>query len=403
MRVLFLDASYPGRLGPLAGRLAALPGNEVLFASSRQRREYSQPGVRRVLLRRPAPRRRECAGEQPALPTLWQEALKTGEYAAATLTTVAERGFVPDIIFSHAASGAAFFVPQLFPAAFHVAYADPGPRGAALSSSSARRVQLDMQSLQFLHSNLCFAFSERRKEQFPARLSAAIQLMPPFVDTDAFAPAEEQAADAESSAPSAFAVRESPLVIINARGLAPEQAGEALHLALALLNGSGTRVALLTENARQTQRAEEAVRARAADVANRLLVADFLSFPEYRDLLARATVALCPPRREPATSFMLEAMSCEVLLMARAEAVNFLRPGVNMMELAGGSAADMAQAVLQTLASGQPRGRAREFLPVTRMARRNVLAHFSEAKVIPRHLAHVMQACAAWKKGRARA
>ena len=391
MRVLFLDASYPGRLGPLAGRLAALPGNEVLFASSRQRREYSQPGVRRVLLRRPAPRRRECAGEQPALPTLWQEALKTGEYAAATLTTVAERGFVPDIIFSHAASGAAFFVPQLFPAAFHVAYADPGPRGAALSSSSARRVQLDMQSIQFLHSNLCFAFSERRKEQFPARLSAAIQLMPPFVDTDAFAPAEEQAADA------------APLVIINARGLAPEQAREALHLALALLNGSGTRVALLTENARQTQRAEEAVRARAADAANRLLVADFLSFPEYRDLLARATVALCPPRREPATSFMLEAMSCEVLLMARAEAVNFLRPGVNMMELAGGSAADMAQAVLQTLASGQPRGRAREFLPVTRMARRNVLAHFSEAKVIPRHLAHVMQACAAWKKGRARA
>ena len=300
-------------------------------------------------------------------------------------------GFVPDIIFSHAASGAAFFVPQLFPAAFHVAYADPGPRGAALSSSSARRVQLDMQSIQFLHSNLCFAFSERRKEQFPARLSAAIQLMPPFVDTDAFAPAEEQAADA------------APLVIINARGLAPEQAGEALSLALALLAASGTRVALLTENARQTQRAEEAVRARAADAANRLLVADFLSFPEYRDLLARATVALCPPRREPATSFMLEAMSCEVLLMARAEAVNFLRPGVNMMELAGGSAADMAQAVLQTLASGQPRGRAREFLPVTRMARRNVLAHFSEAKVIPRHLAHVMQACAAWKKGRARA
>ena len=391
MRVLFLDASYPGRLGPLAGRLAALPGNEVLFASSRQRREYSQPGVRRVLLRRPAPRRRECAGEQPPQPTLWQEALKTGEYAAATLTTVAERGFVPDIIFSHAASGAAFFVPQLFPAAFHVAYADPGPRGAALSSSSARRVQLDMQSIQFLHSNLCFAFSERRKEQFPARLSAAIQLMPPFVDTDAFAPAEEQAADA------------APLVIINARGLAPEQAGEALSLALALLAASGTRVALLTENARQTQRAEEAVRARAADAANRLLVADFLSFPEYRDLLARATVALCPPRREPATSFMLEAMSCEVLLMARAEAVNFLRPGVNMMELAGGSAADMAQAVLQTLASGQPRGRAREFLPVTRMARRNVLAHFSEAKVIPRHLAHVMQACAAWKKGRARA
>lgn len=391
MRVLFLDASYPGRLGPLAGRLAALPGNEVLFASSRQRREYSQPGVRRVLLRRPAPRRRECVGEQPALPTLWQEALKTGEYAAATLTTVAERGFVPDIIFSHAASGAAFFVPQLFPAAFHVAYADPGPRGAALSSSSARRVQLDMQSLQFLHSNLCFAFSERRKEQFPARLSASIQLMPPFVDTDAFAPAEEQATAA------------APLVIINARGLAPEQAGEALSLALALLAASGTRVALLTENARQTQRAEEAVRARAADAANRLLVADFLSFPEYRDLLARATVALCPPRREPATSFMLEAMSCEVLLMARAEAVNFLRPGVNMMELAGGSAADMAQAVLQTLASGQPRGRAREFLPVTRMARRNVLAHFSEAKVIPRHLAHVMQACAAWKKGRARA
>lgn len=89
--------------------------------------------------------------------------------------------------------------------------------------------------------------------------------------------------------------------------------------------------------------------------------------------------------------------------MTRADAANFLRPGVNMLELPEGGPEAAARAVAQALAAGQPRGRARELVPVARMARRNVLAHFSEDVVAPAHLARVMQAHAAWKKERDRA
>lgn len=386
MRLLFLDTSYPGRLAPLAARLAREPGNEVLFASSRQRRDFALPGVRRVILRRPAPRRPGREGD--ALAALWQETIKTGQDAAATLTAVAERGFAPDMVFFRAATGAAFFTAEVFPDAFRVAYVDSGPRGAVLSSPAARRVQQDAQSLQFLHSHLCFAFSERQRERFPPCLAGSIALLPPFVDTGAFAPGGELP-DGE------------PLVVVSARGLPPEHARAAARLACALT--AQARVALLTEDAAHTRDARELAAALPPAAQRRLHIADFLSFQEYRDLLAMAALAVCPPRREAPVSFMLEAMSCEAVLMARTAQANFLRPGVNMLQLPEGGPEAIARAVAQALAPGQPRGRARELVPVARMARRNVLAHFSEDVVAPAHLARVMQAHAAWKKERDRA
>ena len=41
MRILFLNYTFPGPLGTMAASLAALPGNEVLFASEYGRQEGS--------------------------------------------------------------------------------------------------------------------------------------------------------------------------------------------------------------------------------------------------------------------------------------------------------------------------------------------------------------------------
>ena len=99
--------------------------------------------------------------------------------------------------------------------------------------------------------------------------------------------------------------------------------------------------------------------------------------------------------------FMLEAMSCEALLMTRADAANFLRPGGNLLEL---PTADPVEAVLAAPQAQRRNGKeTAEPVPQARMARRNVLAHFSEDVVAPAHLARVMQAHAAWKKERDRA
>lgn len=429
MRILFLDSGYPGRLGPLAGLLGADADNEVLFASSRQRRDYSLPGVRRVLLRRHAPKAPAAGTDERVAASLWQEALKTGESAAASLRAVAERGFAPDMVFAHAAGGAAFFAPLVFPAAFHVAYADSGPRSGPLTPVS-QRVRIDLQSIQFMRSQCCFAFSDRRREQFPLLVREGISLVPPFVDTQVFSRAAA-GHFAGFDIPGAADERDAPIVVVNGRGLAPRDFVAALRFCLGLLEARGdVRVALLTDNSGQSRAAAGAASSLSAAAAGRLLAVDFLAFTAYRDLLACATLVICPvaqARREPCVSFLLEAMSCECLLMAPAALVaqvNFLRPGVNMLELPaegpqaspdasprassaaspGVSPAGAAvRAALQALEQASQHAGMREASPLGRMARRNVCAHFDQAVVAPGHLALVMQAWAAWKKKRDRA
>lgn len=116
--------------------------------------------------------------------------------------------------------------------------------------------------------------------------------------------------------------------------------------------------------------------------------------------------------------------------MAPAGAANFLRPGANMLALpplaaaAGGAGTQAsagagsvsgpdaapasgtltaADAVLAALHSRRGSGGAAPGpSPQGRAARRNVLAHFSEATVMPRHLAEVMQAWTAWRQERDR-
>ena len=48
MRILFLHHTFPGPFRHLAARLAALPGNEVVFLSERSRRDVRIPGVRHM-------------------------------------------------------------------------------------------------------------------------------------------------------------------------------------------------------------------------------------------------------------------------------------------------------------------------------------------------------------------
>ena len=59
MRILFVNHTFPGDLGPLLAAFAAQPGHEILFASCRGRRDFSVPGVRHVVL---SPSRTRQAG-----------------------------------------------------------------------------------------------------------------------------------------------------------------------------------------------------------------------------------------------------------------------------------------------------------------------------------------------------
>ena len=65
MRILFVNHTFPGDLGPLLAAFAAQPGHEILFASCRGRRDFSVPGVRHVVLS--PSRSRRLAGDGAGL------------------------------------------------------------------------------------------------------------------------------------------------------------------------------------------------------------------------------------------------------------------------------------------------------------------------------------------------
>lgn len=387
MRIFFISNYFPGELGPLARELAAAPENEVLFASNRQRKDFALPGVRRVRLKN-APL---FGDSPPEVPALWEETVRRGAWGLRSLTSLRESWGAPDIIFVTLAGGAALFTPQAFPGAFLAAYAETGLKNFALLPEKARHAWAILQSTLFLQAHVRFAWSERQRRLLPAPLREDVRLVAPCVDAEVFSRAAAQ--------PWFEGGAGGRLLTIDATGLEGAPLSALLRLGHAVLRAlPDCHVVLLTENSRLREALAGAAALWADGCAPRFAACVSLPFGRYRDLLAASALMVCPGQGDAAERAMLECMSCETLLMARPEAANFLRPGVNMLEL---PAHEPLAAVLAAL-EARPRGVAaqQEPAPQARMARRNVLAHFSEAAVVPRHLAEVMRAYAAWAKER---
>lgn len=388
MRVFFLSNYFPGDLGPLARTLAAAPENEVLFASNRQRKGYALPGVRQVRLKS-APL---FGDAPPTVPVLWDETLRRGSCGLRSLQALRESWGEPDIIFATLAGGAAFFAPQAFPDSFLVAYAETGLKNFSLLPQEGRAAWLLLQSALFLQAGLCFAWSERQRRLFPRQLRGEIHLVAPCVDTEVFSRAAAQPwleGDAAGG---------GRLLTLDATGLEGDALAALLRMGYAILRAlPDCHVVMLTENGRLREALEAAAASWPAGCRKRFAAYNSLPFERYRDLLAASALVVSPGHGDAAERAMLECMSCETLLMARPGAASFLRPGVNMLALPE----DPLAAVLAVLES-RPRdgAAAQEPGPRARMARRDVLAQFSEAVVAPRHLAEVMRAWAAWKKER---
>lgn len=381
MRILFISNYFPGDLGSLAHQLAASPENEVLCASIRQRKGFALEGVRRVRLKNCHALFDEGAS---CVSRIWEEAVQRGAGGLRSMQSLRESWGTPDIIFASLAAGAGLFAPQAFPGAFIVAYAESGLKNYSLLPEELRNAWALMQGVLFLQGNLCYAFSEEERQLFAPQLQGGIRIVPPCVDTELFS--------CEAAEPWAPGER-GPLLTLNAIGIEGRPLAALLKTAHAALRAlPQCRVVMLTEN-----RGRSESLARAADTweeacRSRLEVHDALPFLRYRNLLASSSLVVCPGNGEAARRSMLQCMSCETLLMAPSDAANFLRPGVNMLGLPADDFADAVLAALREIpADGAPTAQGR-------MARRNVLAHFSEATVVPRHLDEVMPAWAAWAK-----
>ena len=186
----------------MAASLAALPGNEVLFASEYGRRDFSLPGVKRVLLKKPKDRKKAAVSiSTPALDAGerdWTMAYLRGRATASSLMGVLAEGFEPDMVILSGSMGNGLFVRNLFPEAFLVGYADWYFRDEAetrypLSTMpdiplAPRNIRNTLQAKNFFDCNCHFTTTEWQREQYPEGMRGLISVLRKCVDTEFFAP-----------------------------------------------------------------------------------------------------------------------------------------------------------------------------------------------------------------------
>lgn len=371
----------------MAEHLAANPENEVLFASCHQRRGATVPGVRRIILKTEtrSPQEENCA-------QAWCRAMLSGKGGYAFLQRI-NAEFRPQCVFSSASRGTTFFVQRAFPQAFHVFYAgvDNAIREPA-DLAEGKRAELDMQCVQILQSRLCFVFSARQREFFPAEIRANLRCVTPWVDTDWMCPDSAAVLRCEGfeHAPG------QELVSFDMRHFAAALAERLRELVTGLLAarpacrivacfGGNPMLGLFEE---WRPHLPEAMR-------RRLHLANFLPLAGYRDMFRAASLHVCADTAPSPVPGWLEAMSCGAALMLPAPPASFvslasgtnafLKPGENMFTLPQAGPREQLAAILDAL------NRPDRLVDLGRAARRSVVATYSPQRIVPPHVQTVLE------------
>lgn len=367
MRILFVNHTFPGDLGPLLAAFAAQPGHEILFASCRGRRDFSVPGVRHVVL---SPSRRRLAGDGAG--TVLDRAVETGRQALQAFRLLRQSGFVPDMVLLSSALEQGLFLRDAFPDTFAVCFAEGLPSDG-LAADGRGLVRHLLQCRQMRQSDLVIRLAaEAESRDLEQR---GVVTLPYPVDTDYFAPAGDGACRrAEGDGQVLCAVRDAA------------DAGRLLRLAEKLLDQRPEcRLTLLCESATGRER----LAALATALPPGVSMPERLSLRAYRDLLRTAAVITAPEASCLSAPVLLEAMSCGVVPVLAGDAA--CRP---LLQEGGGGLWCGAAELVPTLAGilAQPQ----QLAELALAARRTVERHFRRQDVIPGQLALLHQARAAW-------
>ena len=292
MRILFVNHTFPGDLGPLLAAFAAQPGHEILFASCRGRRDFSVPGVRHVVLS--PSRSRRLAGDGAG--TSLDRAVEMGRQALQAFRLLRQSGFVPDVVLLSSALEQGLFLRDAFPDAFVACFAESLPSDG-LAGDGKGLVRHLLQCRQMQQSDLVIRLTAEAENRDQGQ--QGVVSLPYPVDTDYFSPLIPNG----SSGPQA-----GPRILCAARDAA--DVWQMLRLADTLLAQSpNRRLVLLCESAA----GRESLAELGASLPAGIEVPERLSLNAYRDLLRTAAVITAPAAACLSAPVLLEAMSCGVV------------------------------------------------------------------------------------------
>lgn len=262
MRILVFSVAQLALLDYLADYLAR-EGHEVITLTGKH--SHSLPGARRIILNFASG---PWKAREPA--EIWKEAIKNGVFGRKALKNLAS-SWEADLILARSGQGAAFFIREVFPAAFMAAFAidHDGPG-----------IGLDLDIRLFLESQLAFAPGRGAIRLFPQALRKAIHPEPLFVDAAFFA--------GSSSEPFRcwkFDSERLRIVTLVLKGLGgPELANWSRIMAITLAREPGLGLVAYMEKADNAGRLLAAMQSLPGNLASRLFIATRLERSSWRSL-----------------------------------------------------------------------------------------------------------------------
>ncbi len=321
MRVLFLNYTFPGPFLQLAAAFGRMEDTTVLFAAEYGRRDFSLPGVQRVVLSRPRERNRKdksLLSEQDRLEWDMSMAFQRGRMTASSFSKLREKGFVPDIVISSATMGNSLFLRAVFPETFWVAYGDwyfarekcpATPGRASLPRNLSMWWRNNLQIRTLCESDWMVTSTKWQRKQYPPAIAENLHILPLCLDTEFFSPAPHEGfrfGDCDLSP-----VRE--LVTIAANGTPPSAFFRSLPLLLERRGACHVAILAGTDSpATAILLKEECV---GPELAQRIHVLAFLPDDAYRALLRASSLYVSLPGSGMLSSGLWEAMSCGCLVL----------------------------------------------------------------------------------------
>ena len=401
MRILFLHHTFPGPFRHLAARLAALPGNEVVFLSERSRRDVRIPGVRHMTVPGVPPVAAEERAERELI-----HMVRSGARFANALLCLQREGFEPDIVYEHPRWGCSFFVLDVFRAAFHAVFAvwyytkganytfftRGAPRPAVDFAQSRVRNLCQLNALS--ECDLAVTSTLWQREQYPPALRERIHVVHEGVDTTFFSPKPGERFRVEGCDLSA--ARE--LVTFSGRGLEPFRGFPQFYRSLpALLAARPECHVLIMASERQggdETLSFERLRQEVPVDPRRVHFVGFRPYEEYRMLLRASTVHVYFTAPFALSAGLFESMSCGCLLVSSdTEPVReVVSHGIN------GFLCDFWDSDQLAVMTAELLARSAAMAPVRAAARRRILTAYDLRTQIPLHTELLLDAYDQWER-----
>jgi glycosyltransferase involved in cell wall biosynthesis len=194
MKILLVHSNFPAQLGALAQTLGANPENQVYYLTENPNGQI--PGVKKIVY---SPKREININTHQYLHPAESTVLR-GQAAYEACEKIKNAGFIPDLIYGHAAWGATLFLKDLFPSTplglnFEWYYrslnsdADFDMVGGLNIDARARiRMKNLLISEDFAASDAAVCATNVQKAQFPKHYQPHITVCHEGIDTSFFKP-----------------------------------------------------------------------------------------------------------------------------------------------------------------------------------------------------------------------